>query len=194
MFKKKFIIPTIVMVLIVTIGFIQINIINTKALSPIGNTADNYALVSEEFGEDFTEFIKDNAEIKIYPGEGEEDASIKVKEKEIRFKKENPFIKVFITTGTKIKEVFLGVKDKIDNKVNNINKKNEQKENTNEKLDGTVDDFIKNREENKSSIEGPQNEKTNWEDNLQSESSDESGDSNVNSDIENNEENNSSEN
>ena len=40
--------------------------INTKALSPLGNTKSNYKLVNEEFGDDFSQFIQDNAEIKIY--------------------------------------------------------------------------------------------------------------------------------
>lgn len=40
--------------------------INTKALSPLGNTNENYKLVSNEFGEDFSNFIKDNSFLKIY--------------------------------------------------------------------------------------------------------------------------------
>lgn len=165
MFNKKFTIPMVIIVLIVIIGFVRINIINTKALSPIGNTEDNYALVSEEFGEDFTEFIKDGAEVKIYTGDGEDDGSIKIKEKEIRLKKENPFIKGFVIVGTKIKDSFLSVKSKVDNKIKDINKKNEEKENVNTELDSTVDDFIKSREENKNSIEKPSNEETTKENN-----------------------------
>lgn len=153
MFNKNYGISMFIIILLGTVGFVRINIINTKALSPIGNTEDNYALVSEEFGEDFTEFIKDNAEVKIYTGQGEEDASIRIKEKEFRLKRENPFIKVFVSTGTKIKNAFLIGKDKIDNKIKDINKSNAEKENTNKELDSKVDDFIKSREENKNGIE-----------------------------------------
>ncbi|QSW21532.1 hypothetical protein J1C67_00630 [Clostridium gasigenes] len=167
MFNKKFAISMFIIILLGIVGFIRINIINTKALSPIGNTEDNYALVSEEFGEDFTEFIKDNAEVKIYTGEGEEDASIRIKEKELRLKKENPFIKVVITAGTKIESAFLSGKAKIDNKIKDINKNNTEKENTNKELDSKVDDFIKSRGKNKNSIEEQGNEETKGEENLE---------------------------
>ena len=167
MFNKKFAISMFIIILLGIVGFIRINIINTKALSPIGNTEDNYALVSEEFGEDFTEFIKDNADVKIYTGEGEEDASIRIKDKELRLKKENPFIKVVITAGTKIENAFLSGKGKIDNKIKDINKNNTEKENTNKELDSKVDDFIKSRGENKNGIEEQGNEETNGEENLE---------------------------
>ncbi|MBB6714672.1 hypothetical protein [Clostridium gasigenes] len=167
MFNKKFAISMFIIILLGIVGFIRINIINTKALSPIGNTEDNYALVSEEFGEDFTEFIKDNADVKIYTGEGEEDASIRIKEKELRLKKENPFIKVVITAGTKIENAFLSGKAKIDNKIKDINKNNTEKENTNKELDSKVDDFIKSRGKNKNGIEEQGNEETKGEENLE---------------------------
>lgn len=51
---------------IIFIGIIKIDMINTKALSPLGNTNENYKLVSNEFGEDFSNFIKDNSFLKIY--------------------------------------------------------------------------------------------------------------------------------
>ena len=195
MFNRKFTMPIVAIVIIIIIGFTQINIINTKALSPIGNTEDNYELVSAEFGEDFTEFIKDNAEVKIYTADGERDASIRIKDNEFRLKKDNQFINLVSTTGTKIKEAFLSVKGKVDNKIEDINKSNLEKENKNDELDSTVNDFIKNREksgkskiknngsikenkntieennnsveENESSIEKPKSEETNWEDNLE---------------------------
>lgn len=50
----------------VIVGCIIVNIKNTEALSPFGNTLNNYQIITEEFGEDFSEFIKDNANIKIY--------------------------------------------------------------------------------------------------------------------------------
>ncbi|MGL5351859.1 MAG: hypothetical protein ACRDA5_00890 [Clostridium sp.] len=149
MFKKMKVMPILIIIVIGIVGFVQINILNTKALSPIGNAKDNYELVSEEFGEDFKEFIKDNAEVKIYQGEGDDDdTTIKINEKEFRLKKENPFLKTASTVGTKIKEGFLTGKEKIDNKINEINKNNSEKENTNTELDEAVDDFIKKREEN----------------------------------------------
>ncbi len=58
--------PVIILALIVLGGITKVNIINTKSLSPLGNTKQNYELVSEEFGEDFSNFIKDNSTIKIY--------------------------------------------------------------------------------------------------------------------------------
>lgn len=146
MINKKYIIPMVIIVLVVVIGIVKINIINTKALSPMGNSEENYALVSKEFGEDFAEFIKDNAEVKIYTGEGNEDPSIKIKDKEIQLKKENPFIKGFVNASEKIKDLFMAVKGKVDGKINDINKSN--KENKNEDLDSTVNDFINNREKN----------------------------------------------
>lgn len=187
MFNRRFIIPMVVIILIVIVGLGKVNIINTKALSPIGNTEDNYARVSAEFGEDFTEFIKDDAEVKIYTGEGEEDASIRINEKEFQLQKDNPFIKVFVNTGEKIKNSFLSVKGKIDNKVKDINKNNEERENKNEELDSTVDDFIKSREENKDSIETPANEETNWEENLDSDIPGTSDDDAGNSEVDNTE-------
>lgn len=185
MFNRKSIIPIIIIMVLVVVGLGKVNIINTKALSPLGNTEDNYALVSAEFGEDFTEFIKDDAEVKIYTGEGEEDASIRIKEKEFQLQKNNPFIKVFVNIGTKIKSSFLNVKGKIDNKIKDINKNNIEKENTNEELDSTVDDFIKSREENKNSIENPVNEETNWEDNFESNIPEDSKEDTVNSEVDN---------
>lgn len=146
MFKKKKIMPIIIIVFVGLAGFIKINIINTKALSPIGNAKDNYALVSEEFGEDFTEFIKDNAQVKIYAGDGNEDSTIRVNEKEFRLKKENPFLIVAARVGTKIKDGFVSVKEKIDSKVTDINNNNEQKDDVNSELDKTVDDFIEKRD------------------------------------------------
>ncbi|MGL5086251.1 MAG: hypothetical protein ACRC68_11155 [Clostridium sp.] len=147
MFKKRKIIPMIIVIIIGLAGFIKINMINTKALSPIGNAKDNYELVSEEFGEDFKEFIKDNAEVKIYAGEDGEDATIKINEKEFRLKKENPFLNGAAAVGTKIKDGFISGKEKIDEKIRDINKNNSEKENTSTELDEAVDDFIKNREE-----------------------------------------------
>lgn len=53
-------------------GLIKINIINTKALSPLGTATRNYEIVSEEFGEDFSNFINDKSYIKIYDDDSTE--------------------------------------------------------------------------------------------------------------------------
>lgn len=68
--KKRYIlkkvIPSIILLIAVFAGIIKINITNTKTLSPLGNTKENYDIVSEEFGKDFSNFIKDNCMLKIY--------------------------------------------------------------------------------------------------------------------------------
>ena len=57
----KTVVPIIAMTVLVIACLIHINIINTKTLSPLGNTKQNYELVSEKFGADFANFIKDNS-------------------------------------------------------------------------------------------------------------------------------------
>ena len=73
--RKKKVFKTIFLIVlfcVTLIGLIKVNILNTKALSPLGNTNDNYKLVSEEFGEDFSNFIQDKSPVKIYVEEDEE--------------------------------------------------------------------------------------------------------------------------
>ena len=65
---KIYFIPLISIILLI-IGFVEVNIINTESLSPLGTTEDNFRVVSDEFGEDFQEFIMDKSPIKIYVGE-----------------------------------------------------------------------------------------------------------------------------
>lgn len=89
----------------VCIGLVKINIINTKALSPVGNSNDNYQLVNEEFGEDFSKFIKDNAQIKIYINANNNgEILIKVGDKDLKIKDES-----FLISGTR--NIFNGVYD-----------------------------------------------------------------------------------
>lgn len=148
---KKFILGTIIFTVIVILGFTSVNIVTTKALSPTGNGEDNYAMVSQEFGEDFEEFIKDNATVKIYtPANEEDNTTIKIDDKEFRIKKENPFIKAFSQVTSNISIKLNSIKNKIDGKL-----KKEKKENkdTNSKLDNIVDDFIKEREKKESQKE-----------------------------------------
>lgn len=85
------------------LGFVKINIINTKALSPLGTTSENYDLVHEEFGEDFSNFIQDKSPIKIYV---EED-----KETMVRIGETDFIIKSESTVTNFINEMFQSVKN-----------------------------------------------------------------------------------
>lgn len=80
----------IVISFITIVSLVNINMINTKALSPIGNTYDNFKLVSSEFGEDFTGFIQDNSNIKIYEDNGE--FIVSLNNKKIKIKEESKII------------------------------------------------------------------------------------------------------
>ena len=66
--------------------------INTKALSPLGNTTENYKLVSEKFGEDFSNFIKDNSFLKIYK-ESEKEILVRLGDNNFEIKNQSDFIK-----------------------------------------------------------------------------------------------------
>jgi hypothetical protein len=158
LFNKKVLIGTIIFFLVVFIGFIQINIVNTRALSPIGNGEDNYEIVKEEFGEDFEEFIKDNAEVKIYKSNNEnESPTIKIGEKDLRINTNNPITNKFYMLGSSIYNSFTSIKNKINGKIkgnNDENKNSEEKNSNNEnssintnkdKLDNIVDDFLENQ-------------------------------------------------
>lgn len=80
----------IVISFVTTLSLVNINMINTKSLSPIGNTYDNFKLVSSEFGEDFTGFIQDNSNIKIYEDNGE--FIVSLNNKKIKIKEESKII------------------------------------------------------------------------------------------------------
>lgn len=147
MLKKSSIIPLLVIFFIVVVGFVQINIINTKALSPIGNTKDNYEMVSKEFGKDFTEFIKDNSPVKIY--NEEEETTVSVMGQEYVITKNNPILQFIDKTGSTVSSGFGYVKTKVDNLINNINTKssnenNAPEEKTNNELDSIIDGYIQN--------------------------------------------------
>lgn len=86
------VIPACIILLAILIGIIKIDIINTKSLSPLGNTNENYQLVSEEFGEDFSNFIKDNSYLKIYTEEGE-NVLVKLGDKQFQITNQSIFIK-----------------------------------------------------------------------------------------------------
>ena len=80
----------IVISFITIVSLVNINMINTESLSPIGNTYDNFKLVSSEFGEDFTGFIQDNSNIKIYEDNGE--FIVSLNNKKIKIKEESKII------------------------------------------------------------------------------------------------------
>lgn len=86
-------------ILILTIlGLIRINIINTKMFSPEGNGREQYEIIKEELGEDFKDFTKDDAGIKIYEEESKI-TLIKIGGKEFKIKRKSEVIE-------DIKEIF----------------------------------------------------------------------------------------
>lgn len=99
-FRK--ILPIIFILFFILAGVIKINVINTKALSPLGNTNENYKLVSAEFGEDFSNFIKDNSFLKIYK-ESQNDILIRLGNNDFRINDESVFIKKVQDLFSKIK-------------------------------------------------------------------------------------------
>lgn len=96
---KKGIVPIILFIMVI-VGCIMVNIKNTEALSPFGNTLNNYQIITEEFGEDFSEFIKDNADIKIYLDKGEDTAQVQIGNKKIKLTKNNKFIEKIKLIGS----------------------------------------------------------------------------------------------
>jgi len=88
-FKK--VLPAFLILFFVLLGIIKVDVINTKALSPLGNTNENYELVSEKFGGDFSNFIKDNSFLKIYK-ESEKDILVRLGDNNFKIKNESVFI------------------------------------------------------------------------------------------------------
>ncbi|MBP1889509.1 hypothetical protein J2Z53_001090 [Clostridium moniliforme] len=93
-------------------NLVKINIINTKALSPVGNTDDNKKIVNSEFGDEFKSFIQDNSNIKIYE-ETNGEYLVTINDNKIRIKEESSLLK-----GTK--KVLLKVKSITNNLISNI--------------------------------------------------------------------------
>lgn len=144
MINKKVLIGTVIFLIIVILGFIQINVINTKALSPIGNGEDNYELVKEEFGKDFEEFIKDNAEVKIYtPNDQIENTTIKINNKEFIINMNNKITEKFYNLGGFLYNGFSSIIEKITGKV-----ENNEGSNKSEDLDKIIDDFLESKDNN----------------------------------------------
>lgn len=139
---KKYLVP-IISAIIVIIGCIYVNIKTTESLSPLGNTDDNYLIVSKEFGDDFSEFIKDKSPVKIYLGEeGDKQAIVKVFNKEIKLTSQNLFVKALGAAVNTLKTISSNIKDKFIRNTEN----NNIPENNREEIDDIVDDFIKNIE------------------------------------------------
>jgi hypothetical protein len=88
-FKK--VLPAFLILFFVLVGIIKVDVINTKALSPLGNTTENYNLVSEKFGEDFSNFIKDNSFLKIYK-ESEKDILVRLGSSDFKISNQSIFI------------------------------------------------------------------------------------------------------
>ena len=146
MFKliKKYFVPLVAVILLI-IGFVKINIVNTESLSPLGTTDDNFKVVSTEFGEDFQEFIMDKSPVKIYVGEKNDGlATVKVYDKSINLTNNNFLINSIKTLGSYISTTCSSLKDKIIKitKTKNENIKNE--DNNKSEFDKSVDEFIKN--------------------------------------------------
>ena len=134
---KKGIVPIILFIMVI-VGCIMVNIKNTEALSPFGNTLNNYQIITEEFGEDFSEFIKDNADIKIYLDKGEDTAQVQIGNKKIKLTKNNKFIEKIKLIGS----FFIKQISKIENTLRKITKNTKENEKTKSKIDIIVDDFI----------------------------------------------------
>ena len=155
MVNKKIILGLSLFVIVIFLGFIKINIINTKALSPTGEGESNYELISQEFGEDFQEFIKDNSEVKIYPGEGSiENTKIRIKDKEFIINTNHIIFEKVMFITEKIVNNIIETKDNISLKMKSfaekirIKDKEEDVDVINEieddKLKGIVDDLLEN--------------------------------------------------
>ena len=131
---KIYFIPLISIILLI-IGFVEVNIINTESLSPLGTTEDNFKVVSDEFGEDFQEFIMDKSPIKIYVGEKNDGmATVKFYNKYINLTNNNFIMNFIKDLATYTNKAYINIRDKISG----ITKNN--KENSNYK----ESDFDKN--------------------------------------------------
>ena len=94
----KKILPAFFILFLILSGIIKVDMINTKALSPLGNTNENYKIVNEKFGEDFSKFIKDNSFLKIYKEPGK-DILVRLGDSEFKIRNKSVFIE-------KIEEMF----------------------------------------------------------------------------------------
>ena len=138
---KIYFIPLISIILLI-IGFVEVNIINTESLSPLGTTEDNFKVVSDEFGEDFQEFIMDKSPIKIYVGEKNDGmATVKFYNKYINLTNNNFIMNFIKDLATYINKAYINIRDKISG----ITKNNKENSNYKESdFDKNINEFIKN--------------------------------------------------
>ena len=138
---KIYFIPLISIILLI-IGFIVVNIINTESLSPLGTTEDNFKVVSDEFGEDFQEFIMDKSPIKIYVGEKNDGmATVKFYNKYINLTNNNFIMNFIKDLATYTNKAYINIRDKISG----ITKNNKENSNYKESdFDKNINEFIKN--------------------------------------------------
>lgn len=155
MFNKKIILGLSLFAIVIFLGFIKINIINTKALSPNGDGESNYELISQEFGEDFEEFIRDNSEVKIYPGEGSiKNTIIRIKDKEFIINTNHIIFEKTMFITEKIVNNIIETKNNISLKMKSFAEKIRFKDKEedvdvingveDDKLKGIVDDLLEN--------------------------------------------------
>ena len=138
---KIYFIPLISIILLI-IGFVEVNIINTESLSPLGTTKDNFKVVSDEFGEDFQEFIMDKSPIKIYVGEKNDGmATVKFYNKDINLTNNNFIMNFIKDLATYTNKAYINIRDKISG----ITKNNKENSNYKESdFDKNINEFIKN--------------------------------------------------
>ena len=139
--SKIYFIPLISIILLI-IGFVEVNIINTESLSPLGTTEDNFKVVSDEFGEDFQEFIMDKSPIKIYVGEKNDGmATVKFYNKYINLTNNNFIMNFIKDLATYTNKAYINIRDKISG----ITKNNKENSNYKESdFDKNINEFIKN--------------------------------------------------
>ena len=87
----KKVLPSFFILFLAISGIIKIDMINIKALSPLGNTNENYKIVNDKFGEDFSKFIKDNSYLKIYKEPGK-DILVRLGDNEFKIRNKSVFI------------------------------------------------------------------------------------------------------
>lgn len=138
---KIYFIPLISIILLI-IGFVEVNIINTESLSPLGTTEDNFKVVSDEFGEDFQEFIMDKSPIKIYVGEKNDGmVTVKFYNKYINLTNNNFIMNFIKDLATYTNKAYINIRDKISG----ITKNNKENSNYKESdFDKNINEFIKN--------------------------------------------------
>ena len=138
---KIYFIPLISIILLI-IGFVEVNIINTESLSLLGTTEDNFKVVSDEFGEDFQEFIMDKSPIKIYVGEKNDGmATVKFYNKYINLTNNNFIMNFIKDLATYTNKAYINIRDKISG----ITKNNKENSNYKESdFDKNINEFIKN--------------------------------------------------